>query len=366
MATVTAYHSAAIHLLASLGLGSFLALATPAGYAEDKPGESPEAQVLASLPLYRPAVKVSGTIRLWTRPSRLFGDLVKAWQEGFTHYQPDIKFEYTLYGTASIVGGLYDGVADVGVLGEEIHPSAVAAFERTRHYPPTTIEIATCSLDVKNFGPVNIFFVNSENPIRQLSLAQLDGILGSQHRRGLSNLRNWGQVGLTGEWMNEPIHPYTWQLSESFCLYLQHAILEDSHEWNPATTEFVTGKKADGTDYPDGEQILDAVSKDRYGIGVSSLIFRKSGQRVKALALSVAEGGPGYEATKANLIDRKYPLSRLIPAVIDREPGQPIDPKIKEFLRYMLSRDGQEDFVRTRGYLPLSKTAIEEQLRKLD
>jgi phosphate transport system substrate-binding protein len=325
----------------------------------------PAGDVLRSLQPYAPAEQVSGTLRLWTRPPRFFGALTKAWEEGFTKFQPGIKFDYTLYGTASIVGALYMDAADVGVLGEEIHPLSAAAFERVKHHPPLTIAIATCNLDVKNFGAANVFFVNKDNPLTQLTLVQLDGILGSEHRRGSGNIRTWGQLGLTGEWADQPIHPYTWLLAESFCLYLQHAILADSHEWSSAVTEFVAGKRPDGTPYDDGEQILDSVSRDRYGIGVSSLTFRKPGQQVKALALAVDADHPYYEATKENLILQNYPLSRLIPAVIDHPPGKPLDPKVREFMRYLLSRDGQWDLVRTHGYLPLNKDEIAEQLKKL-
>jgi len=361
--------------LAVAGAGALLGLAGATAPAQTPPPSAvppaalpirgPEADALGALAPYVPAEQVSGTIRLWTRPPRFFGPLIKGWEEGFTRFQPGIKFEYKLFGTASVVGAVYTGVADVGVLGEEIHPSAVAAFERVKHHPPTTIAIATCNLDVKNFGAANIFYVNKDNPLTELTLAQLDGILGSEHRRGAGNLRTWGQLGLTGEWEDKPIHPYTWLLAESFCLYLQHAILEDSHQWSSATTEFIAGKHPDGTPYDDGEQILDAISRDRYGIGVSSATFRKPGQQVKPLALAAREGGPYYEATRENLIQQKYPLSRLVPAVIDHAPGQPIDPKVKEFMRFLLSRDGQGILVRTHGYLPLNKEETDEQLRKL-
>jgi phosphate transport system substrate-binding protein len=291
---------------------------------------------------------------------------MKAWQDGFHRYQPDVRFKLTLYGTASVVGALYEDATDIGVLGEEVHPSSAAAFLRVKHYPPLALAIATGSVRVKNFAAANIFYVNRDNPLAGITLAQLDGILGSEHRRGLGNLRTWGQLGLTGEWADKPIHPYTWLLAESFCLYLQRAILEDSHEWNSAVTEFVAGKRADGSPYDDGEQILDAVSNDRYGIGVSCLPFLKPHHRVKALAIAACAGGPYVSATERTAIDESYPLTRFIPAVIDRPPGRPVEPKVREFLRYLLSRDGQADFVRTTGYLPLSQAMISEQLKKLE
>ncbi len=88
--------------------------------------------------------------------------------------------------------------------------------------------------------------------------------------------------------------------------------------------------------------------------------------QVKPLALAVNDSEPYYEATKENLIQRKYPFTRIIPAFINRAPGQPVDPKVKEFLRYILSYEGQQDLVREGGYLPLSEESIREQLKKLE
>jgi phosphate transport system substrate-binding protein len=88
--------------------------------------------------------------------------------------------------------------------------------------------------------------------------------------------------------------------------------------------------------------------------------------QVKPLALAAVDGGPYYEATKENLIQRKYPLTRFITTFINRAPGKPVDPKVKEFLRYILSREGQEAIVRDGNYLPLSEDSIRDQLKKLE
>ncbi len=333
------------------------------------PNTGPEADVLRSLEPYGPLHQVAGTIRLWGHGSMkkdFMGNLIRAWENGFSKSQPEVKYDYRMYGTASAIGALYERVGDVAILGEEINPMADAAFERKMRYPPLGIEIATGSLNVKNFEYAQVFFVHKDNPLSKLTLAQLDAIFGSEHRRGLANIRTWGQLGLTGEWADKPIHPYGWLMSESFCLYLEHALLNGSHRWNNDTKEFVTITRPDKSTYDDGQQILDALSSDRYGIAVSSLFYLKPGLQVKPLALAAQKGGPYYLATKETLIQRNYPLTRLIPAFINRPPGQPVDPTVKEFLRYILSRDGQADIVRSGGYLPLNKQAIEEQLRKLN
>jgi len=113
-----------------------------------------------------------------------------------------------------------------------------------------------------------------------------------------------------------------------------------------------------------GQQILDALAKDRYGIAVSNLRYMNA--YVKPLALAATDGGPYCEASKDNLIQRKYPLTRIIPAFVNRAPGKPVDLKVKEFLRYILSYEGQQDIVREGGYLPLNAASIREQLKKLD
>ena len=323
-------------------------------------------QDLESLPHYKPQQLVVGTIRIWGHGSPkhdFMGRLMNRWREGFRKYQPGIIIEDKMYGTASAIGALYTGAADMTILGEEMHAPAAAAFERVMQYPPFGIDIATGSLDVRNFDYAHMFFVHQDNPIAKLTLTQLDAIFGREHRRGTQNIRTWGQLGLKGEWADKPITPYGWRLDDDFATYLQEALLGGSHKWNCDLREFRHINNPDGSIYDHGQQILDALAKDRYGIAVSNL--RYMNPQVKPLALAVREGGPYYEATKENLIQRKYPFARIIPAFINRKPGQPVDPKVREFLRYLLSYEGQHD-VRESGYLPLNEESILAQLRKLE
>jgi phosphate transport system substrate-binding protein len=323
------------------------------------------AQTLESLTHYQRQQNVSGVIRIWGHGSPkhdFMGQLMKAWEEGFRKFQPAVQIENRMYGTASAIGALYTGAADLAILGEEIHAPAAAAFERVNHYPPLGIEIATGSLDVRNFDYAHVFFVHEENPLSQMTLTQLDAIFGSEHRRGPHNIRTWGELGLRGEWASKPIAPYGWRLDDDFATYLQDALLVGSHKWNCDLREFKHINNPDGSIYDHGQQILDALAKDRYGIAVSNL--RYMNPQVKPLALAISDGEPYFAATKENLIQRKYPFTRIIPAFINRAPGRPVDPKVKEFLRYILSYEGQE-IVRKGGYLPLNAASIREQLKKL-
>jgi phosphate transport system substrate-binding protein len=325
------------------------------------------AQRLDSLPHYKATQTVTGTIRIWGHgsPKRDFmGRLMKYLEEGFRRYQPGVRIENRMYGTASAIGALYTGVGDLAILGEEIHAPAAAAFERAMRYPPFGIEIATGSLDVRNFDYAHVFFVHKDNPITRLTLTQLDAIFGSEHRRGPRNIRAWGELGLTGEWQGRKITPYGWRLEDDFATYLEEFLLQGSHRWNCDLREFAHLNGPDGAIYDNGQQILDALAEDRYGIAVSNLRYQNA--RVKPLALAATDGGPYYEATKENLIERRYPFTRIIPAYINRAPDRPIDPKVKEFLRYLLSYEGQREITREGGYLPLSSTAVQAQLKKLE
>ena len=322
---------------------------------------------VASLPRYVPQEKVSGMIRIWGHGSPkhdFINGLVGRWMEGFNRYQPDVKLDNRMYGTASAIGALLAGAGDIALLGEEISPAAAAAFERTKGYPPTGIQVATGSLDVNFFDYAHMIFVHRDNPLAHLSLAQLDAIFGAEHRRGVpNNLRTWGDLGLTGEWADKPIQPYGWKVDEDFALFFREAVLENSHRWNTALKEYVHEIRPDGTQYDHGQRILDALARDRLGIAISNV--RYANTDVKVLALGRSADGPFYPPTPATLIAQTYPLARIIPAFIDRAPGTPIDPKVREFLRYLLSREGQQTLIDESSYLPLGAEIIRAQLEKL-
>jgi phosphate transport system substrate-binding protein len=343
-----------------LGLGLLAGAALQAA-----PG-APEVPFVDALPLYAPAAQVSGTIRLWGHGSPkhdFMGRLINVWIAGFARHQPGVKFENHMYGTASAIGALYSGAGDLAILGEEISPAAATAFERAKHYPPTGIQIATGSLDVNFFDYAHMIFVQKDNPIKGLTLAQLDAIFGAEHRRGPGNIRTWGKLGLTGEWADRRIQPYGWQVDVDFALFFRETVLENSHRWNTDLKEFVHVIQPDGTQYDHGRQILDALARNPTGIAISNV--RYANPAVRALPLARREGEPYYEPTNANLIAQTYPLVRIIPAFFDVAPGQPVDPKVREFLRYILSREGQQALVHDSDYLPLGPDIIRRQLEKL-
>ena len=320
------------------------------------------AQSLDSLPQYRPGQAVSGTIRVW-------GDdqmeaLMKYWQEGFRKYHKDVQFETRLIGTGTGMAGLYTGVADLALMGRENTSSESMAFEWVFRYKPLGVEAATGSLDVPGKTFAVSVFINKDNPLSKLTLTQLDAVFGDEHRRGPRNIRTWGELGLTGEWKDKPINLYGYDIETNTGGFFKRAVLKGSDKWGCGLTEFADVKRPNGTLLDGGQRILDALAQDRYGIAYSN--SRYANPRVKPVSLATSEGGPYYEATKENLVQRKYPLTRAVFIYVNRAPGKPVDPKVKEFLRYVLSREGQREVVQEGDFLPLNEGAVQEQLRKLD
>ena len=334
-----------------------------------EPSVTPEQRALDGLSHYQPQQQVFGTIRLWGHGAPVLdfmGMLVKSWEEGFQKFQPGVKFEYDMYGTASAMGALYTGKGDIAILGQEIYPFETAAFEQVKHYPPLSIEIATGSVDVRNFDFAIGVFVNAKNPLTQMTLDQIDKVFAWHEAGAGANIETWGQLGLTGEWADKPIHLYGWYEGDVFSTFVEHAALDGSHRWRCGMKQYAHIHRPDGSIYDSGQQILDELSSDPYGIALSNVRYLNEKVAVKPLALARTAAGPYYAATKETLINRQYPLGRIIPAEIDRVPGKPVDPKVREFLRYILSREGQQDLVRNGKYLPMQPEAAERERKKLD
>jgi phosphate transport system substrate-binding protein len=318
------------------------------------------------LPPYRALAQVSGTVALWGHGSfkrDFMGPLVQEWMAGLRRHQPGIELDYRMYGTASAISALFTGAGNLALLGEEISPSAATAFRRAKGYAPTGIEVATGSLDVNFFDYAHMIFVHRDNPIAGLTLEQLDAVFGAEHRRGPRNVRRWGDLGLTGEWADKQIQPYAWQIDEDFALFFRERVLEGSHRWNEATREYVHGTRVDGSQYDHGEQILDALARDRFGIAVSNV--RYANPLVRQVPLAWRAGSAFVTASPATLVSQDYPLARIIPAYVDKAPGKSVEPAVREFLRYVLSREGQTTLVARSGYLPLGARHASEQLAKL-
>lgn len=340
------------------------------------------AQNLSDLPPYKPEQKVSGTIRNF---GYSLGGMMPVWEEGFRKFQPDIRFEDKFPSGDAAIAGLVSGVADLGPQGRELVLTEYLEFYETFHYNPTDITVMTGAYDVDGATCGLVVYVNKENPITKLTMKQLDGIFGSERVAGLrgfkwslqagrsakDDIRTWGQLGLTGEWADKPIHTYGHGPGGT-ANFFQIKVLNGSDKWNPNYRGYVeTGSKMIGDDDKaqlGGTQhmLADELAKDRYGIAWTVIPQARKVAGLKPLALAAGDGAPYVEPTKETFQNRTYPLTRSIFIYLNRAPGRPLDANSKEFLRYVLSREGQEAVQHEGKYLPLTAEMVREQLKKLE
>jgi phosphate transport system substrate-binding protein len=343
---------------------------------------------LSGLPEYKPERKVSGSIRQWGNNYIKDSGLVQIWEDGFQKYHPDVKFADNLPSSSVAIPSLITGVADLAPMGRQALWDELKGFEREgaeggeegSGNEPLEIVVNTGSFDVRGWTFALGVFVHKDNPITKLTFDQLDGIFGSERSggwKGLTwdpslsrgpekNIRTWGQLGVAGEWADEPIHVYGYNFQYHFTDEFDKKVLKGSGKWNEKIKMYsnVAGLKADGSLTGAGELMMNDLSEDPYGIAYTGIPFVTP--QTKPVALAAKSGGPYVELTLENVQNRTYPLTRDVYYYLNREPGKPLVPRLKEFLRYILSREGQDAVMRDGKYLPLTAAAAREQLKKLE
>jgi phosphate transport system substrate-binding protein len=271
--------------------------------------------------------------------------LLSAWQDGFRRLHPDARFNNELDGNASAIGGLYTGTADLAILDREASFIEVDAYQQGTGYDPFGIPVARGSVVISHHAPALVVYVNRANPLSRLSLQQLDGIFDADHRLGMQSYKTWGDLGLTGDWAAKPIQLYTYTIQSAEMQFFERAALKGSQKFSCCLNLFQArpGMSAE-------EQIAAALSKDKYGLAVSSL----PAPGLKALALSSSDGTTPVVASKETITAGTYPLARTVYIYANRKPKTPVPSSIAAFLEYIVSPEGQEIVARTGGYLPLS------------
>ncbi len=328
---------------------------------------------LAALPVYAPAAPAHGVIRI--HDTELSQHLIHFWQDQFLKLHPLVRSaEYTVPAWFS---GLGADTADLAVTGRRAYRADLKALEGTWGYPPLEIVVATGGFNLrKGNTPGAIVFVHKDNPLAGLTLEQLDGIFGAQRTGGWEgtkwtttnargaekNLRTWGQLGLTGEWADRPIQLYGIDATLSgWSALIQQVAFKGGTKWNPTIREFVRG----GGEVPADEALVAGVAADRNGIGFSFMRIVEKNPGVKALALAATPGGPFVAPTNESFFQRTYPLVTSVYIYLKRPPGQPVPSRLKEFLRFVLSREGQQAVIDDGMYLPLNAATIREEREKL-
>jgi phosphate transport system substrate-binding protein len=299
------------------------------------------------------------------------------------------------------LGMMFSGASDVAPMGDDAKITDQMPFYNTFRYVPTEISIATGGYDQRGTLFAWAIIVNKDNPITRLSMDQLDRIFGSersggwevgaradnnllftsQYARGPeTNIRKWSQLGLTGEWADKEIQTYGY-IAPGFATSFERMVLHWSDKWNPNFKEYVEMKEATADAAGKAvvsQRMYEVLEKDKYGIGWGALMHvngtcvNPDGSKcpgyhdLKVLAVSKTADGPAVPLTADNVKNRSYPLLRDAYIYVNKPPGRSMDPKVREFIRFVLSREGQQIIQKAGVYSPLPAATIREQLKKLD
>jgi phosphate transport system substrate-binding protein len=336
---------------------------------------------LSGLPHYMPARRVSGVIRLGGSNYITDGMLGGYWEKAFLRYHPKARFDFRMRTAFAAVPALALGVSDIGI-SRKVSFAELELFERYTDRNPVEITVATGSYDVPGWNPAFGIVVNRENPLSQVSIDQLDGVFGAERSGGWDgtswrpewargpekNIRTWGQLGLTGEWADKPIHVYGLNLRYHQATEMSDKLLRSSDKWNEHLKVYANYVSKDGKLE---RGLNEDLAADKYGIAyiaapTTTLGRDASNPSLKILSVAQTAAGPYVPYTIEAIHDRTYPLIDEIYAYADRAPGKPMDPKVLEFLRFVVSQEGQAEVMRDGKYLPLTAEAAREQLAKLD
>ena len=347
------------------------ACAIPAAARDWNPG---------ALPSYRPHRQVTGTIRLMGTD---FSGLVKVWEDAFRQVQPGVSFTNDLQSSDIALAAMITGSADIAPAGREPSLDEILGFTEKYGYSVTPVVVGTGAWRSdrgNSWAPA--IFVNEANPLSQLTLQQLDGIFGAARTGGYGenskvfdpraarsrqgNLRDWGQVGLAGEWKNRPIQTYGYA-DTGMRHFFELRVFAGGDKWNSNYREYVESgtKMVDPGTQVGSHEMLVALSHDKYGIAWSGLGQAAHVPGIKALSLAKGAGDRYFALNAQNCRTHDYPLCRVIFMYVNRPPHQPLAPAVRQFLLFVLSRQGQTLLAQHSLLLPLTAPILAAQRRNL-
>jgi phosphate transport system substrate-binding protein len=275
--------------------------------------------------------------------SDTLNNLMTLWAEGFRKQYPQVKIQIEGKGSSTAPPALIEGTALLGPMSRTMKNTEVDAFERKFRYKPTAFPVAIDALAV---------YVNKDNSVQGLTMAQIDGIFSKTRRRGAQeNLERWTQLGVTGEVAALPISIYGRNsASGTYGFFKEYALKNGDY-------------KDEVKEQPGSASVVQGITEDPAGIGYSGIGYLTSGVRV--LSLAEKEGGPFIAPTQENAMNGSYPLWRHLLIYVNKAPNKPLDPLVREFIKFIYSKEGQAIVIKD-GFFPLPQAVIEKELPKVE
>jgi phosphate transport system substrate-binding protein len=193
-------------------------------------------------------------------------------------------------------------------------------------------------------------YVNNENPIKGLTLEQVDAIFGTTEKRGMHSISTWDQAGLQDGWSKQPIHLYGRDKNSGTRYFFEHVALLGG------------SLKPDVQEQPGSASEILAIAHDRLAIGYAGSGYNTS--FVRMVPLAEQTGGRYILPSAESVRDHSYPLARPLFLYVNKDPKDEFDPIVEEFLKFVNSRQGQEIVIRANFY-PLTSTQVAKNRQSL-
>lgn len=275
--------------------------------------------------------------------SDTLNNLMTLWVEGFNKKYPNTRIQVEGKGSATASPALATGGSQLGPMSRKMKNEEIAPFISKYNYEPTVISVAIDALGI---------FVNKNNPLQEISLEEADAIFSKTRLRGAAEISSWGQLKLKADFANASISMYGRNsASGTYGFFKEFAL--NKGDFKDTVKE-----------QPGSSSVIQGVENDRFAIGYSGIGYITSGVKALKLSQSGRWNGEAFPPAYANTLNGKYPLSRFLYIYINKNPKVPMDPLVKEFITYVLSREGQEIVVKD-GYYPLPAKIAEKELKKL-
>jgi phosphate transport system substrate-binding protein len=298
-----------------------------------------QVQVDPGLVPYKPVSGVSGNLS--SVGSDTLNNLMTFWAEGFQKQYPNVRIQIEGKGSSTAPPALIAGTAQLGPMSRAMKSEEIDEFEKKYGYEPSVIRVAVDGIGV---------YVNKDNPLSQLTMQQVDAIFSKTRKLGGKDAKSWSDLGLAADWGGKPISTYGRNSASGTYGFFKEIALGKG-DYRDTVKE-----------QPGSASVVQGVTEDKFGIGYSGIGYKTSG--VKALALA-GKDGQFYTTDAADVLSGKYPLSRYLYVYYNAAPNKPLDPLVREFLRFVSSKDGQEIVVKD-GYLPVSAKIVGEEVAKLN
>jgi len=297
-------------------------------------------RVDAGLPSYQKVSGVSGNLN--SVGSDTMNNMMTLWAETFRRMYPNVKVQVEGKGSSTAPPALISGTSQFGPMSRPMRATEIDQFEAKYGYKPTELKTSYDALAI---------YVNKDNPIEKLTLAQAEAVFSKSRKRGYKeDVRTWGQLGLTGDWANRPISLYGRNsASGTYGFFKEHTLKNGDY-------------KNTVKEQPGSASVVQGVTEDRFGIGYSGIGYKTSG--VKAVPLGETDKGPFSDGAYADVQSGKYPLWRFLYVYVNKAPGKALDPLVAEFVKLVYSKEGQEVVVKD-GYMPLSAAQAQAELAKI-